>query len=147
MIRTLILSFLMTTVAAAPFSPALASGSAEKSAKGAEADQSIDVQNLVVPVVRDGRLVNYLFLNARIEIAAGVDVWRQREKGHFLRDALIRAVHKRSLATADRFDQMDQAAARSLVDSVARQVLGPNVVASVQIVSVTTLKHQPPART
>ena len=142
MIRTLILSFMLTTVAAAPLAQAQPAAKEEK----AGAEQSIDVQNLVTPVVRDGRLVNYLFINCRIQMAPGGDVWRAREKGHFLRDALIRAVHRRSLASPDRVDQLDQAAAQALITSVARQVLGAQSVASVQIVGVSSLRQGSGAR-
>lgn len=142
MIRTLILSFMLTTVAAAPLAQAQPAAKEEKAGAG----QSIDVQNLVTPVVRDGRLVNYLFINCRIQMAPGVDVWRAREKGHFLRDALIRAVHRRSLASPDRVDQLDQAAAQALITSVARQVLGAQSVASVQIVGVSSLRQGSGAR-
>jgi hypothetical protein len=106
----------------------------------------MDVLNLIVPVVRDGRLVNYLFVNARIQIAQGVDVFRTREKGHFLRDALLKAVHRRSLAAPDRDDQLDQAAAQALIATVARQTLGANAVRSVEILSVSTLRQGRSAR-
>lgn len=142
MIRTLILSFMLTTVAAAPLAQAQPAAKEEKAGAG----QFIYVQNLVTPVVRDGRLVNYLFINCRIQMAPGVDVWRAREKGHFLRDALIRAVHRRSLASPDRVDQLDQAAAQALITSVARQVLGAQSVASVQIVGVSSLRQGSGAR-
>lgn len=142
MIRTLILSFMLTTVAAAPLAQAQPAAKEEKAGAG----QFIAVQNLVTPVVRDGRLVNYLFINCRIQMAPGVDVWRAREKGHFLRDALIRAVHRRSLASPDRVDQLDQAAAQALITSVARQVLGAQSVASVQIVGVSSLRQGSGAR-
>lgn len=106
----------------------------------------MDVLNLVVPVVRDGRLVNYLFLNARIHLANGVDVFRTREKGHFLRDALLKAVHRRSIASAARDDEIDRTAAEALVTAVARQTLGANAVRSVEILSVSSLRPGRAAR-
>lgn len=117
----------------------------EKSAEG-ESARAMDVLNLIVPVVREGRLVNYLFVNARIQLAPGIDVFRTREKGHFLRDALLKAVHRRSVAAADRDDQIDSAAAQALILGVARQTLGPNVVRSVEILSVSTLRSGRTAR-
>ncbi len=71
-------------------------GKAEEGA--ATSSRSMDAPYLAVPVVRDGRLVNYLFVSIRIEIAPAVDLWRTRERAQFLRDALVRASHANDLA-------------------------------------------------
>ncbi len=91
--------------------------------------------------VRDGRLVNYLFINARIQIAPGADIWSTREKGHFLRDALLKAVHRQSVVDASRDDALNTPAAQALVATVARQVLGASSVRSVEIMSVSSLRQ------
>ena len=140
MIRALVLALALAT--AAP-TPAVFANEAKSSAE-AESARAMDVLNLVAPVVRNGRLVNYLFINARIQLAPGVDVWRTREKGHFLRDALVRAVHKQSIAAADRDAQINPAATNALISTVARQTLGANAVRSVEILSVSSLR---PGRT
>jgi hypothetical protein len=126
-------------------SPAAAQPAAEKSAEG-ESARAMDVLNLIVPVVRNGRLVNYLFVNARIQLSTGVDPFRTREKGHFLRDALLKAVHRRSIADATRDDQIDRAAAQALILEVARQQLGANVARSVEILGVSSLRSGGTAR-
>lgn len=130
---------------AAPVASAAGPAKEKEKAEG-ESARAMDVLNLIVPVVREGRLVNYLFVNARIQIAPGVDVFRTREKGHFLRDALLKAVHRRSLASPDRDDQIDQPAAQALIATVARQVLGANAVRTVEILSVSTLRQGRTAR-
>lgn len=141
MFRAVALALLLTLAAPAPAALAEA-----KKAEEGESARAMDVLNLVVPVVREGRLVNYLFLNARIQLGPGVDLWSTREKGHFLRDALIKAVHKRSLAAADRDDAVDPQAAQALIAAVARQTLGANAVRSVEILSVSSLRQGRPAR-
>lgn len=133
-------------VASAP--PAAAQPSeknGEKSAEG-ESARAMDVLNLIVPVVRNGRLVNYLFVNARIQLSPNVDAFRTREKGHFLRDALLKAVHRRSVASADRDDQIDPAAAQAVILEVARQILGANAVRSVEILGFSSLRAGTAAR-
>lgn len=137
--RRALLSALFMTAAA----PVAVAQPEKKSTEG-ESARAMDVLNLIVPVVREGRLVNYLFVNARIQLASGIDVFRTRERGHFLRDALLKAVHRRSVAAADRDDQIDPAAAQSLILAVARQTLGPNAVRSVEILGVSSLR---PGRT
>ena len=142
MIRALALALLLAMAVPQPATAA----AAEKAAVEGESARAMDVLNLVTPVVRDGRLVNYLFINARIQLAPGVDVWRTREKGHFLRDALLKAVHRRSIAAADRDDQLDPVAAQTLIGAVARQTLGANAVRSVEILSVSSLRQGRSAR-
>lgn len=139
--RALVLALMLAVTA-----PAAAYAQPEAPKAEAESARAMDVLNLVVPVVRNGRLVNYLFLNARIQLAQGVDVFRTREKGHFLRDALLKAVHRRSIAAADRDDQIDPAAAQTLITAVARETLGANTVRSVEILNVSSLRQGRTAR-
>ena len=146
MFRALALALLLSLAApSASFASGTPKGGAEKAGE-AESARAIDVMNLVVPVVRDRRLVNYLFVNARIQIAPGADLWGAREKGHFLRDALLKAVHRQSVADATRDDALNTPAAQTLVATVARQVLGVSSVRSVEIMSVSSLRQGRSAR-
>jgi hypothetical protein len=95
----------------------------------------MDAPYLAVPVVRDGRLVNYLFVSIRVEIAAGVDLWRTRERAHFLRDALVRASHANDLASAEDTDALNEARAIEVYRAAAVQVLGEQAVGRVIIVA------------
>jgi hypothetical protein len=140
--RAIILAAVLTLGAPVAF----AAAPAKEAASEGESARAMDVLNLIVPVVREGRLVNYLFVNARVQLAPGIDVFRTREKGHFLRDALLKAVHRRSIAAADRDDQVDPAAAQALILGVARQTLGANAVRTVEILSVSTLRSGRTAR-
>ena len=142
MVRALALCLLLAFAAPAP----AAFANEAKSSEEGESARAMDVLNLVTPVVRNGRLVNYLFINARIQLSPSVDLWRTREKGHFLRDALLKAVHRRSVAAADRDDQIDPAATQALITAVARQTLGANAVRSVEILSVSSLRQGRNAR-
>ena len=141
MIRALVLALLLACSAPAP----AVFANEEKSGE-AESARAMDVLNLVAPVVRNGRLVNYLFINARIQLAPGVDVWRTREKGHFLRDALVRAVHRQSIAAVDRDDQINPVVTQALISTVARQTLGANAVRSVEIINFSSLRQGRTAR-
>lgn len=110
-------------------------------AKGGEnatdpgAARSMDAPYLAVPVVRNGQLVNYLFVSVRIEIAPGVDLWHTREQAQFLRDALVRACHSNQLADANDVNLLDQAHAIQVFRQTAQQVLGANAIGRVTIIS------------
>lgn len=95
----------------------------------------VDAPYLAVPVVRDGVLVNYLFVSLRIEIAQGVDLWRTREQAHFLRDALVRASHANDLSDAQNIDALNEARALEVYRAAAIEALGARAVGQVSIVA------------
>jgi hypothetical protein len=119
-----------------------ASGSAPKAkAKGEEesgeqlSSRSMDAPYLAVPVVRDGQLVNYLFVSIRIEIAPAVDLWQTRERAHFLRDALVRASHGNDLADPENNNVLNEARAIQVYRAAAVQALGERAISGVSIVA------------
>lgn len=97
--------------------------------------RSMDAPYLAVPVVRDGELVNYLFVSIRIEISPNVDLWRTRERAHFLRDALVRASHSGDLADAQDDNALNEARAAEVYRAAAVEALGERAVAGVSIVA------------
>jgi hypothetical protein len=125
--------------------PAIAAGAAPSEAE-AESARAIDVLNLITPVLKDGKLDNYLFLNVRIHLADGVDVWRARDKGHFLRDALLRTTHSRQWIAIASADGVDQPAAAEAIAVAGRAVLGAGTVKSVEILDVTSLRAVRPRK-
>lgn len=138
MMRALALGLVLILLPVAGGS-AWAAGAEKK--EEAESARAMDVLNLVVPVVRQGRLVNYVFVNARIQLGPGVDIWKTRDKGAFLRDALLKAVHRRDIVDSQRNDALNTPAAVALIGDVARQTLGANAVRSVEILSVSSLRQ------
>jgi hypothetical protein len=119
-----------------------ASGSPAKSKEKGEAEEgaqtsarSMDAPYLAVPVVRNGQLVNYLFVSIRIEIAQGVDLWRTREKAHFLRDYLVRASHGNDLVDPNDSNALNEARALEVYRTAAIQALGENAVGPITIVA------------
>ena len=131
MIAAMIASTLMAGLAAAN-PPAAKSGSNNEAGVSG---RTMDAPYVAVPVVRDGRLVNYLFVSIRFEIAPGVDLWRTRERAHFLRDALVRACHANQLASAADNNVLDEARAITVFRQAATQALGPNSVGAISIIS------------
>ncbi len=108
-----------------------------KDGEGGEqlSSRSMDAPYLAVPVVRDGQLVNYLFVSIRIEISPAVDLWRTRERAHFLRDALVRASHSGDLADAQDDNALNEARALEAYRAAAIEALGERAVAGVNIVA------------
>jgi hypothetical protein len=97
--------------------------------------RTMDAPYLAVPVLRDGQLVNYLFVSIRIQISPRVDLWRTRERAQFLRDALVRASHANALADPSDNNALNQALAIQVYRAAAVQTLGAQAVTGVTIVS------------
>jgi hypothetical protein len=118
-----------------------ASGPSKAKEKGEAEDgaqttaRSMDAPYLAVPVVRNGHLVNYLFVSIRIEIAQGVDLWRTRERAHFLRDSLVRASHSNDLVDPNDSNALNEARALEVYRAAAIQALGENAVGPITIVA------------
>jgi hypothetical protein len=116
-----------------PKAGAPASGHGQNNAT--DASRSMDAPYLAVPVVRNGRLVNYLFVSLRIQISPRVDLWRTRERAQFLRDALVRASHATDLADPNNNNLLNQQLALQVYRQAAIQTLGAQAVAGIAIVS------------
>jgi len=120
-----------------------ASGPSEKAKVKSETEEggapqsgrSMDAPYLAVPVVRDGQLVNYLFVSIRIEITSGVDLWRTRERAHYLRDALVRASHANDLSDPNDSNALNEARAIEVYRAAAIHALGERAVGPVTIIA------------
>lgn len=130
----MIASTLLAGLASAAGSPAKDKGKAEEGEGEQLSSRSMDAPYLAVPVVRDGVLINYLFVSIRVEISPSVDLWQTREKAHFLRDALVRASHANNLADPENNNALDEARAIQVYRAAAVQALGAQAVAGVSIV-------------
>jgi len=139
MAAALVASTLMAGLSAARAAQQAPTGAApEKGGAqgGQDASRSMDAPYLAVPVVRDGRLVNYLFVSLRIQISPHVDLWRTRERAQFLRDALVRASHASQLSDPSDPNKLNEGLALQVYRAAAAQSLGADAVAGLSIVSV-----------
>ena len=131
-----LLVFGVAPLVAAPAAHAAGSGEAAK----ADAERYIEADNVITPVLRNGKLANYLFVSVRVDLPDQGDIWRLRSRSHFLRDALLRATHRAALADAADDRKLNQAVALAAFRAAAVEVLGANGVKSVSITQVQSLK-------
>ena len=125
--RLLLAAFALLAAAPATASPPPSGGHGESSdtPDEQEVSRSVDLGGLVFPVfTADGKLKNYLFVNARMRVADGKDPWKYREKAHLIRDAVVRASHRISFNMKDDVTRLDEklAAAESL--KAANEMVG-----------------------
>jgi len=75
-----------------------------------------------MPIVVDGRLVNYVFVYVRVNLKSGSDVIKIRGKEPFFRDALVRDAHKTPFVLANDWQKVDETLGRkpAVSDDVRR---------------------------
>src|SRR5690349_10869581 len=103
--RALFAAAPLALIAAAAHAPAKKEGGDEKSPVG----QYVDLSPVALPIVVDGRLVNYVFAYVRINLTLRANSVKLREKEPFFRDALVRAAHRTPFTKAGDYSTVDEA--------------------------------------
>lgn len=98
--------------------------------------RGVEIPTVVTPVFEDGRLLNYIFVNARLIVKDGLDPWKVRDQAHILRDAMVRAAHHESLADPSDPRALDREKAAQVWQAAANEALRSDSVVDVQFLSV-----------
>ena len=101
------------------------------------AGQNVDLSPMALPIVVDGRLVNYVFVNIRINLTATADIIALRAHEPYFRDILIRAGHRTPFTRADDYTRIDQARLKAVLMQAVVAFAGPRAVTSIVVVSET----------
>lgn len=104
--------------------------------------QFVDLAAVALPIIVDGRLVNYVFASVRINLSNSANAQKLREKEPFFRDALIRAAHRTPFVSERDYLSVDEAKLKAALLRDAR-----TIAASKDIVGVTITKQAPKRRT
>lgn len=115
-------------------SPALASESGKKKeGDGAPPDPKIKLQPIAIPIIVDGKLLNYIFVNLTLTLASAVPVTTMEGKEPFLRDAVVKAAHRTPFTAVDTYNEVDAEKLKLAVMREAAGLVGKGKVASVEI--------------
>jgi hypothetical protein len=115
---------------------ALGAGSPVRPASAAEAPAppaTVQLAAVALPIVINGRLLNYVFVTIKLDLAAGVDGAAVRAKEPFFRDALVRAGHRAPFILTTDYMHIDAARVRAEVMNDAVGIVGRGVVRNVEI--------------
>ena len=112
--------------------------------KKAGAAQAFDISPVGVPVISNGRLVNYVFVALRLNIRPGLDPTIVAKKEPFFRDALVRLSHRTALNPPRDFNQLDDRTLKARMMAESVRIAGPGVVTSVEILSQAPQHHLDP---
>jgi hypothetical protein len=117
--------------------PAASSASSGAAAAEQPSGQYVDLASVALPIVYEGRLLNYVFATVRINLAKNADAAALREREPFFRDALIRLAHRRPFTRLDDFTVLDEPALRAAFAPEAARVAGPGKVTGIQVMNQT----------
>lgn len=112
-----------------------AARAAEGKAKTEEGGQSVTLSPVALPIVVDGKLVNYVFVSLRLDLAASANAARLREKEPYFRDALIRAAHRAPFTAPGDPTKLDEPRLKATMLREARSITGNGDVRAVTILN------------
>jgi hypothetical protein len=101
--------------------------------KAGEVGQYVDLVPVGLPIVAKGRLVNYVFVNVRINLTASADAAKLREKEPYFRDALVRAGHRTPFTLAGDYNRIDGPRLAAALQRETALIAGPRAIKSVII--------------
>ncbi|HTK35271.1 MAG TPA: hypothetical protein VL358_08315 [Caulobacteraceae bacterium] len=125
--RRLILPLLAAAVLATPVHAA-------EEKKNDENGLYVDLAQTGLPVIQNGRLVNYVFVHVRLNLTPGSNPVQLRTREPFFRDALVRAAHRTPFVVAGEPNKLDEAALKRVMMVEAAKIAGPRAIASVLVV-------------
>jgi hypothetical protein len=97
--------------------------------------QSVPISAVALPIVVKGKLVNYVFVTVRLELAPLANATKLRDKEPYFRDALVRAGHRTPFTLASDLTRVDEVKLKAAMLREAQAIAGPNAVKSVQILN------------
>lgn len=120
---------------------------ARASDSGGNAPVTVNIDNLGLPVISEGRLRNYVFVQIRLILAPGQDQAALRAKTPYLRDALVKAAHRTPFTRPGDWSSLDAGRMAAALRRSATALVGRGVVANVEVTSQTPRRRlRPPAR-
>ncbi|CAN5351904.1 hypothetical protein BH09PSE2_BH09PSE2_13730 [soil metagenome] len=103
--------------------------------KKKEVPHSVDLSPVGLPIVWEGKLINYVFVTLKLPVAARFDAAKLREKEPFFRDALVRAAHRTPFVRPWDFTHIDRPALTAVMLRESARIAGEGAVTSIEIVS------------
>jgi hypothetical protein len=124
---------ILTLACVALAGPALAS----EEKKEEPVHRYVDLATVGLPVIWQGRLVNYVFASVRVNLTPAADPIALTAKEPLFRDALIRAAHRTPFTVANDFTRIDETALRRAMTAEAVRIAGAKAIAGVQVLKQT----------
>ena len=118
-----------------------AHASGDKNASTKDVGQYVEMQPMAIPIIIEGKLVNYVFVYVRLNLTTSADVAKLRQKEPFFRDALVRAAHRTPFVLASDYQKVDEPRLVAAVMRDATALVGPGQIKVVLVTSQTPQKR------
>ena len=116
---------------------------AEGDAKVENADQSVKISPVALPVVVDGHLANYVFVTVKVLLNPGANALALSDKEPYFRDALVRMAHRTPFTVAGDYNRIDEGRLTAALMREASAIVGAAAIRSV-VVSSQAPQHRIP---
>lgn len=102
-----------------------------------DGDRYVDLAPVGLPVIVNGTVRNYVFVQARLWPAPGADPAKLRAKEPYYRDALVRAAHRTPFTRAGDWTSLDTARVEAVLLAEARRIDGAKSFKSAAVLRQT----------
>ncbi len=130
-------------IAVAPVQPVLAAEGKDKD-KDKTAAQTIALEAVALPIIVDGRLINYVFCSIRLDLYPNANGAKVRAKEEYFRDDLVRVGHRTPFVLKNDYTRVDDARVRAEILRIAPSLVGPGLIRSATIVKQASQKAVAP---
>ena len=142
---TLSRRFLLSLAAASVVSgPALARSEKKKEGEGQALDPTYKLGSMTIPIIANGRVVNYVFVALTLKLTSGADVEGFKAQEPTLRDAIMRAAYRTPFVRQDTWQEVDGPRLQAFVLGQCAVLFGKGKVAAVDIVKQVPRQHVMP---
>lgn len=128
------------------FAAALATSASAAEPTKPQDDLGVTLSPVALPIIVDGRLVNYVFATVKVVLRPGVDSVAMREKEPYFRDALVRAAHRTPFVLRYDYNHVDTARLRAAMMREASAIAGPGAIRDIVVVEQTPQHPVPSPR-
>ncbi|MBL8556252.1 MAG: hypothetical protein JNL41_18395 [Phenylobacterium sp.] len=137
MLRRFALAAALIALAASPAVASEKGGEKKEGGKDGKGDvgQYVDLQPVGLPIVSNGRLVNYVFVYVRINLTSAANAAQLREKEPFFRDALVREGHRTPFNHPSDLSKVDVPKLTAALTRDANAIAGPGRIRNIVVTS------------
>ena len=111
--------------------------------KAAPAEPMIQLSPVALPIVRDGRVINYVFVSIKILLTPKADATVLSEKEPYFRDVLIRAAHRTPLGAGTDPNRVDEPRLKAAIMQGAGGFMDVKLIKGIQIMFQTPKRRLP----
>ena len=116
-------------------------GSAAMPAFAADApppdDHSVKLSPLALPIVVDGRVLNYVFVTVKVDLAPSANTPALRDKEPIFRDALVRDAYRTPFVIPGNYNHLDEPKLKAVFLRDALAIAGAGQVVGIEVLNQT----------